>query len=189
MPPVQITYVLDRDWTRTPDPTGEDRWACPISPTRPWRTVQKYNHMSTYYTPTSRNLKTKKRVYATTQTMQQQTESLRHRRYMKDKCCLLLSFVYFLCVVYFCIIWRWDLARLVSFISWGTSRQGVKTASSGLPGSIKCFDYLFEKVCLRRPIWSKQRGRCNKHPTIQHARCLLSEINDKLTVVLSVPIL
>jgi hypothetical protein len=60
VPPVQITFVLARDWTRTPDPTGEDRWACPISPTRPWRTVQKYNHMITYYTPTSRNLKHQK---------------------------------------------------------------------------------------------------------------------------------
>ena len=56
VPSVQIIFVLARDWTRTPDPTGEDRWACPISPTRPWRTVQKYNHMITYYTPTSRNL-------------------------------------------------------------------------------------------------------------------------------------
>jgi len=70
--------------------------------------------------------------------MQQQTESLREPRYTKDKFCLLLLFVYF-CV---CIAWRWDLARLVSFISLGTSRQGVKTASSGLPGSINYFDHL-----------------------------------------------
>ena len=86
VPPVQITFVLARDWTRTPDPTGEDRWACPISPTRPWRTVQKYNYMITYYTPTSRNLKTlAKHVYATTtQTMEQQTESLRQPHYTKS---------------------------------------------------------------------------------------------------------
>jgi len=67
VPPVQITFVLARDWTRTPDPTDEDRWACPISPTRPWRTVQKYNHMITQYTPTSRNLKNTKNAF-----MQQQ---------------------------------------------------------------------------------------------------------------------
>ena len=48
------------DWTWTPDPTGEDGWASPNSPTRPWRTVQKYNHMITYYTPTSHNNKTEK---------------------------------------------------------------------------------------------------------------------------------
>jgi len=71
--------------------------------------------------------------------MQQQTESLRQPRYTKDKFCLLLSFVYF------CIIWRWDLARYVSFISSGTPRQGVKTASSGLPGSIKCFNDYYRK--------------------------------------------
>jgi len=47
VPPVQITFVLARDWTRTADATGEDGWAGPISPTRPWRTVQKYNHMIT----------------------------------------------------------------------------------------------------------------------------------------------
>jgi len=88
--------------------------------------------------------KHQKHVYATTtQTMQQQTESLRQPRYTKDKFCLLLSFVYFCLLLCFGIAWRWDLARLVSFISSGTSRQGVKTASSGLPGSIKCFDYLF----------------------------------------------
>jgi len=63
VPLVQITFVLARDWTRTPDPMGEDRWACPISPTRPWRTVQKYTHMITYYTPTSPNLKTQKNVF------------------------------------------------------------------------------------------------------------------------------
>jgi len=74
--------------------------------------------------------------------MQQQTESLRQPRYTKDKFCLLLSFVYFCVLFYFCIAWRWDLARLVSFISSGTSRQGVKTACSGLPGSIKYFDCL-----------------------------------------------
>ena len=61
--PVQITFVLARDWTRTPDPTGEDRWACPISLTRPWQTVQKYNHMITYYTPTLCNLKTPKNAF------------------------------------------------------------------------------------------------------------------------------
>jgi hypothetical protein len=36
----------------------------------------------------------------------------------------------------FFTFWRWDLARLVSFILSGTPRQGVKTACSGLPGSI-----------------------------------------------------
>jgi len=75
--------------------------------------------------------------------MQQQTESLRQPRYTKDKFCLLLPFVYFCLLFCFGIAWRWDLARLVSFISSGTSRQGVKTACSGLPGSIKYFDYLF----------------------------------------------
>jgi len=77
--------------------------------------------------------------------MQQQTESLRQPRYTKDKFCLLLSFVYFCVLFNFCIVWRWDLARLVSFISSGTPRQGVKTASSGLPGSIKCFNDYYRK--------------------------------------------
>jgi len=67
VPPVQITFVLAREWTRTPHPTGEDRWACSISPTRSWRTVQKYNHMIKYYTPTLHNLKTPKNAF-----MQQQ---------------------------------------------------------------------------------------------------------------------
>ena len=71
--------------------------------------------------------------------MQQQTESLRQPRYTKDKFCLLLSFDY---LFVSCFTWRWDLARLVRFISLGTSRQGVKTACSGLPGSIKYFDHL-----------------------------------------------
>jgi len=74
--------------------------------------------------------------------MQQQTASLRQPRYTKAKFCLLLLFVYFCVLFYFCIAWRWDLARLVSFISWGTSHQGVKTACSGLPGRIKYFDHL-----------------------------------------------
>jgi len=34
-------------------------------------------------------------------------------------------------------------------------------------------------------MWSKQRERCNKHPTIQHPRCLLSAVNNNLTVALS----
>ena len=53
--------------------------------------------MITHYTPTSRNLKnTKKHVYAaTTQTMQQQTESLRQPRYTKD------IFIYFYCLFIF----------------------------------------------------------------------------------------
>ena len=77
VPPVQIRFVLARDWTWTPDPTGEDG--------------------ITYYTPTSCHLKKKhqKRIYATTtQAMQQQSESLRQSCYMKNKFCLLLSFVY-----------------------------------------------------------------------------------------------
>jgi len=74
--------------------------------------------------------------------MQQQTESLRQPRYTKDKFCLLLLFVYFLL---FGIAWHWDLARLVSFISSGTSRQEAKTACSGLPGSIKYFNLWFRK--------------------------------------------
>jgi len=145
VPPVQITCVLARDWTRTPDPTREDRWACPISPTRPWRTVQKYNHMIMYYTPTSGNLKTPKNAFMRQQPKlcNKQTELLRQPRYTKDKFCLLLSFVYFCVLFYFCIDWRWDLARLVSFITSGTWRQGVKPACSGLPGSIKYFDHLF----------------------------------------------
>jgi hypothetical protein len=35
--------------------------------------------------------------------MQQQTESLRQPRYTKDKFCLLLLFVYFSVLFYFCI--------------------------------------------------------------------------------------
>ena len=73
--------------------------------------------------------------------MQQQTELLRQPHYTKDKFCLLLSFVDFCVMVYFCIAWCWDLARLVSFISSDTSQQGVKTACTGLPGSIKYFNY------------------------------------------------
>ena len=57
VPPVQITFARARDWSQTPDPTGEDMWACPISITRPWWTVQKYNLIITCYTPTSGNLK------------------------------------------------------------------------------------------------------------------------------------
>ena len=38
-------------------------------------------------------------------------------------------------------------------------------------------------------MWSKQRGCCNKHTSIQHPRCLLSEVNDNLTVALTEPIL
>jgi len=57
--------------------------------------------------------------------MQQQTESLRQPRYTKDKFCLPVSFVYFCVLFYFCIAWRWDLARLVSFISSGTSGYEV----------------------------------------------------------------
>jgi len=60
VPPGQITFVLARDRTGTPDPTDKHRWACPILSTRPWRMVQKYSHKITYYTPTSRNLKTSK---------------------------------------------------------------------------------------------------------------------------------
>jgi len=74
--------------------------------------------------------------------MQQQTKSLRQPRYTKDKFCLLSSFVYFCVLLYFCIAWRWDLARLVSFISSGISRQGVKNACSGLPRSIKYINHL-----------------------------------------------
>jgi len=73
--------------------------------------------------------------------MQQQTESLRQPRCTKDMFGLLLSFVYFCVLFYFWIAWRWDLARLLSFISSGTSQQGVKTACSGLPGSINYFDH------------------------------------------------
>jgi len=58
--------------------------------------------------------------------MQQQTKWLRQPRYTKAKFSLLLLFVYFKFVVLSSIAWRWDLARLVSFISSGTSRQGVK---------------------------------------------------------------
>jgi len=87
--------------------------------------------------------KHQKRIYpTTTQTMQRQTESLRQPGYTKVKFCLLLLFVYFCVLFYFCITWRWDLAGLVSVISVGTSRQGVKTACSGLPGSMNYFNYL-----------------------------------------------
>ena len=48
----------------------------------------------------------------------------------------------FICEIYFCIIWRWDLACLVGFIILGTPRQGVKTARSGPPRSIKHFKFL-----------------------------------------------
>jgi len=44
--------------------------------------------------------------------------------------------------IYFCIIWRWDLARLVGFIILGTPQQGVKTPHSGPPRSIKDFNFL-----------------------------------------------
>ena len=79
VPPVQITIILARDWTRTPDPTGEDGWASPNSPTRPWRTVQKYSHMITYYTPTSRNNKTEKSAF-----MQQPTQLCNNKHCCSD---------------------------------------------------------------------------------------------------------
>jgi len=50
------------------------------------------------------------------------------------------------CCFIFAFAWRWDLARLMSFISSGTSGQGVKTACSRLPGSIKYFDYLLDSL-------------------------------------------
>ena len=55
---------------------------------------------------------------------------------MKAKFCLLLLVVYFMFVVLCSIAWCSDLARLVSFISSKTSWQGVKSACTGLPGSI-----------------------------------------------------
>ena len=74
--------------------------------------------------------------------MQQQTESLRQPRYTKAKFVYFYRFGYFWFVASHSTTLCWDLARLVSFISQGTSGQGVMTACSGLPGSTKCFNHL-----------------------------------------------
>ena len=100
VPPVQITFVLARDWTPTPNPTGEDRWACPISPTRPWRTVQKCNHMITYYTPTSRNLKNTKNAFMQQQPKLGNNKQSRWDNHVTRK----ISFVYLYCLFILCVV-------------------------------------------------------------------------------------
>jgi len=73
LPPVQITFVLARAWTLTPDPTGEDRWPALSQQLDPgeqfrntiiWSCIIPQPHVTSSH---------QKRVYATTtQTMQQQ---------------------------------------------------------------------------------------------------------------------